>query len=74
MTAAEQNIKSFRLSDLCAKISGQHLLNIVFYVRLLIWLGPIIAIKKKKVQKPNTVCNHEMKVEEHKRHGRTILH
>lgn len=48
MTAGEQNIQSFRLSDLCARISGQHLPNIVFYVRLLMWLGPIIAIKKKK--------------------------
>lgn len=35
MTAGEQNIQSFRLSDLCARISGQHLPNIVFYVRLL---------------------------------------
>lgn len=51
MTAGEQNIQSFRLSDLCARISGQHLPNIVFYVRLLMWLGPIIAIKKKKKKK-----------------------
>lgn len=78
MTAGEQNIQSFRLSDLCARISGQHLPNIVFYVRLLMWLGPIIAIKKKKVliwkvQKLNTVHKYDIKVEEHKRHGRGVF-
>ena len=78
MTAGEQNIQSFRLSDLCARISGQHLPNIVFYVRLLMWLGPIIVIKKKKVliwkvQKLNTVHKYDIKVEEHKRHGRGVF-